>query len=219
MEAALCKALGAGAINGGIGAIAGMAGGAASAWATKGLGGALLGQLNVKASSALGGLVTGGIGGYAGGFAGGFATGLITTGNLGKAFNMGLSSGEMGGIIGASISGIRGFRAAAPGSNRLTGNTKAQVEKVYRVYGGEAKPLGKSWTPVDPNSVDNYRNAAGLPDANTGRFVIEGTINKADIILQRNALPFDGNSGGLMEYVIDPSKVNINRVSGVNPQF
>ncbi len=105
---------------------------------------------------------------------------------------------------------VRGCEASA---------AKTSTQTVYRVYGDGAKALGKSWTPVNPNSVSNFRNAAGLPDVNSGRFVIEGTVNQSDIILKRNALPLNGNQGGLMEYIIDPSKVNVKRVSGVNPQF
>lgn len=92
-------------------------------------------------------------------------------------------------------------------------------QTVYRVFRDEAVALGKSWAPINPNSVANFRNAAGLPNVNTGRFVIQGTVNKADIILKRAALQSTGNKGGLMEYIIDPSKINIQRVSGVNPKF
>ena len=93
------------------------------------------------------------------------------------------------------------------------------VVKVFRVYGGKAKPNGFSWTSVNPNNVGNYRNAAGLPNANTGRFVIEGTVKRSNIIKSRPALPLDGNKGGLLEHIIDPKNVNISRVSGVNPTF
>lgn len=166
------QGLGAGAINGVIGAAAGVAGGALSAWATKGLGGALLGQLNVKASSALGGLVTGGIGGYAGGFAGGFVTGLISTGDLGKAFNMGLSSGEMGAIIGASMNGIRGFQAAkAVGNNPWTGN--ARSNDLTRALGidGTLKRISNGEAYPHRNDGSVFRNREGiLPDKSYGGY-------------------------------------------------
>ncbi len=90
---------------------------------------------------------------------------------------------------------------------------------MFRVYGGKAKPGGFSWTSVNPNSVGNFRNAAGLPNVNTGRFVIEGTVKRSRIINSRSALPLDGNKGGLLEYIIDPKNVNIHRVSGANPGF
>ena len=93
------------------------------------------------------------------------------------------------------------------------------VVNVFRVYGGKAKPNGFSWTSVNPNSVGNFRNAAGLPNVNKGRFVIEGTVKRSNIIKTRSALPLDGNKGGLLEFIIDPKNVNINRVSGANPTF
>ena len=34
---------------------------------------------------------------------------------------------------------------------------------VYRVFGGDARALGFSWTTVNPTSVKNFRNLAGLP--------------------------------------------------------
>lgn len=64
-----------------------------------------------------------------------------------------------------------------------------------------------------------YHSAAGLPDANTGRFMIEGVVKKSDIIKTRKALELDGNQGGLIEYIIDPKNVKIKRVSGVNPEY
>jgi len=101
----------------------------------------------------------------------------------------------------------------------------AKTETVFRVFGGDAKAEGFSWTPKNPGSVTNFRDGAGLPSGgasganNTGRFVIEGTVKKSNIITQRPALPLDGNKGGLPEYIINPKNVQIKRVSGVNPQF
>jgi len=93
------------------------------------------------------------------------------------------------------------------------------MEYVFRTYGGEAQAMGRSWTPINPKNVANYRDAAGLPVGNTGRFVIEGTVRRSNIILRREALEVGENKGGLLEYIINPSKVNIKRVSGVNPEF
>ncbi len=101
----------------------------------------------------------------------------------------------------------------------------AKTETVFRVFGGDAKAEGFSWTPKNPNSVSNFRDAAGLPSGgasgsnNTGRFVIEGTVKKKNIMQYKSADPLDGNKGGLLEYKIDPKNVQFKRVSGVNPQF
>jgi RHS repeat-associated protein len=79
---------------------------------------------------------------------------------------------------------------------------------VYRVYGGNAIRNGYSWTPINPNSISNYRNAAGLPNSNHAKFIISGVTRQSNIILSRPALPLDGNSGGLQEYLINPVNVN-----------
>jgi hypothetical protein len=122
-----------------------------------------------------------------------------------------------------ALFGTKGLGAVSGGLKKmplLSNAAKGGSQTVYRVFGGEAGALGKSWTPINPNSLANYRNAAGLPNVNTGRFVIEGTVKESNILLRRSALPWDGNKGGLMEYVIkDPTKIKLNRVSGVNPQF
>lgn len=101
---------------------------------------------------------------------------------------------------------------------------------MYRVYGGDSKAGGASWSPVNPADVPNYRSTAGLPSGgasganNTGQFVIEGTIrDPSKIVKTREALPLDGNQGGLREYIIpgwrNNGAVKIKRVSGANPEF
>lgn len=137
------------------------------------------------------------------------------------------SAGDRGEVAGQALWGVFEAVIGSKGAGAITKAGTAtklaskvdDVTKVYRVYGGKAKPDGFSWTPENPNSVLDFRDAAGLPNSNTGRFVIEGQVNKSDIIKQRSALPLDGNKGGLQEYIIDPSNVQIKRVSGVNPDF
>jgi RHS repeat-associated protein len=92
---------------------------------------------------------------------------------------------------------------------------------VYRVYGGLAGPYGKSWTNINPGTVSNYRNVAGLPNVNSGRFVIEGIIRDTSQMTVRSALPLNGNAGGLLEMVFqNPSTaIQITRVSGMTPPF
>ena len=99
---------------------------------------------------------------------------------------------------------------------------------MYRVYGGDAKPGGASWTPDTPSG--NYRVTAGLPSGgqsganNSGRFVIEGTLQDPSAVVKaRRALPLDGNEGGAAEFIIpnpiESGAVRVDRVSGVNPEF
>jgi len=93
--------------------------------------------------------------------------------------------------------------------------------KVYRIFGENNNPLGESWTTVNPRKIDSFRDVSGLPDVNSGRFVIEGRITDATGITTRKALPLDGNKGGLPEVLIPNAKkqVAIDRVSGANPEF
>jgi len=92
---------------------------------------------------------------------------------------------------------------------------------VYRVFGDEAGALGRSWTPVNPGTVSNYRNAAGLPAGNSGRFVVQGTLNSISGVTTRAALRIGSNAGGLSEIVIPraSAQVDILRVMGANPRF
>jgi len=128
----------------------------------------------------------------------------------------GLTAGEAGGNL-----LIRGVARKAEFLEELA---KENVT-VFRVFGGDSAAEGFSWTPKNPNSFSNFRDVAGLPSGgasganNTARFVIEGVVKKSDIILKRAALALDGNKGGLIEYIINPAKVVIKNVSGVNPQF
>ncbi len=114
--------------------------------------------------------------------------------------------------------GIKAGKALSKADDALKSSSDEIID-VFRVYGDEAKPAGFSWTPVDPSKIENFRDAAGLPNVNSGQFVIEGSVKKSDIINSRTALPLDGNKGGLKEFIIDPKKVEIKKVSGVNPDL
>lgn len=96
----------------------------------------------------------------------------------------------------------------------VTKSTNDTVE-VFRVFGGDARAQGFSWTTKNPGSVSNFRDVAGLPSGgasgatNTADFLIKGNVKASDIIESRSALPLDGNKGGLLELIIDPKNVNI----------
>jgi RHS repeat-associated protein len=99
--------------------------------------------------------------------------------------------------------------------------TVAAGTKVYRVWGDDAGANGSSWTTVDPRTVENYRDVAGLPDQNTGRFVSEGILQDTTGVSVKTADPLHGNAGGLPEVVIpNPAQqVNLLNVQGLNPEF
>ena len=108
-------------------------------------------------------------------------------------------------------------------SQVLVRSTAKGEVSVFRVFGGDARAQGFSWTTKDPRTVSNFRDVAGLPSGgpsgatNTADFLIQGRVNATDIIKSRSALPLDGNKGGLPELIIDPKNVEITDFSILNP--
>jgi len=88
-------------------------------------------------------------------------------------------------------------------------------QKVFRIYGGDSGAFGQSWTPINPNTLGNARNLLGLPNGNSGQFLLEGRILDVEGISARTALPLDGNTGGAVEYLIPNAakKVALDKVS------
>ncbi len=105
----------------------------------------------------------------------------------------------------------------APGLPRTTTTTTTDdddndpLQRVFRVFGGQALRDGFSWTPIDPRTVPNYRDAAGLPNVNLGTDLVEGDVRNSNIITIKSADRLDGNKGGLTEYVINPANVQNKR--------
>lgn len=99
--------------------------------------------------------------------------------------------------------------------------TVGQFTKVFRVWGNKSKPWGRSWTPVDPRTVPNYRAVAGLPTQNSGRFLSEGILRDIEGVTAREALPLHGGDGGLRELEIPYAErqVQLINVQGLNPPF
>jgi RHS repeat-associated protein len=108
-------------------------------------------------------------------------------------------------------------------ADAYVGAATAEEVTVYRVFGGDARAQGYSWTTQNPNTIGNFRNAAGLPSGgasgsnNAATFMIQGTVKSNRIISSRFALPLDGNSGGLIELIIKPSNVMIREFSVLKP--
>jgi RHS repeat-associated protein len=145
---------------------------------------------------------------------------------------------------GSAISGT-GLRAAAASAGRLLGPLSLAATPsslsdgtlygaaglyaakegmtVYRVWGGLAGPLGRSWTPVNPDIIGPglYRDMAGLPTVNDGsRLSIGQLINPAGVRILP-ADPLDGNRGGLPEYRVPNPALQIRILSTQerNPPF
>jgi hypothetical protein len=69
--------------------------------------------------------------------------------------------------------------------------------------------------------VANFRNIAGLPNQNSGRFVSEGILQNAEGVTTRGALPLHGNAGELPELIVPnpQSQISLWNVQGLNPEF
>jgi RHS repeat-associated protein len=171
--------LGSGFLNAGIGALSGMAGGAAAGWVSKHIGNFAINALEVSGKSAIGGAISGAFGGAAAGAAGGFVTGLAT-GGLDKAWEMAGQGAIFGGISGAALGGYRGYRdAKALGKNPWTG--------IDRKVSGRTEPVSLS-------------EQLTLEEAQSGQgeHIMEGKINDPkwkgwQKIEHTHALP-DGNN-------------------------
>ena len=105
---------------------------------------------------------------------------------------------------------------AAAGSSDVSAGTK-----LYRVWGDEARAWGRSWTTEDPSLAGNYRDIAGLPNQNSGRFVSEGMLTNTEGVEVTTAAPLHGNQGGMTEVIVPnpEQQIELQRVSGVNPPF
>ncbi|HRY49543.1 MAG TPA: RHS repeat-associated core domain-containing protein [Candidatus Paceibacterota bacterium] len=77
-----------------------------------------------------------------------------------------------GGLFGAAESMFTGRFTPKPCP---TGGLRKGA-KVYRVFGGDARGEGSFWTTVNPESVYDFRAAAGLPGNNAGNWVAQGRI-------------------------------------------
>jgi hypothetical protein len=134
---------------------------------------------------------------------------------VGNCDNLGSNLAALGGdVAGAFIPFVTGLGTASRGAPKIG-------DKVYRVFGGEARGYGRSWTRVNPHEVPNYRDVAGLPNQNSGGFVVEGRIIDTTGIQVKTADPLHGNKGGLDELVIGntATQIRFERVYGVNPPF
>lgn len=115
-----------------------------------------------------------------------------------------------GDTLNASLSGLAMIPAVGQGATALkpAGSNSVEFVTVYRVFGGDSRALGQSWTTVDPRGVDDIRGGLGLPSGgtsgynNTADFMVQDKVKASDISSSHPADPLDGNPGGLPEVVI-----------------
>ena len=131
-------------------------------------------------------------------------------------------------FIGGGMAIIRGAAVAAPRMAASLINVGRRVrgepyigQTLYRVFGDEALPYGHSWTRRRPDRSPDFRDDAGLPPQNSGRFVIQGRTEDVTQFKTRPAEPLGENRGGWDEVLVpDPlSQLRTTRISGVNPEF
>ncbi len=135
---------------------------------------------------------------------------------------------EFGDAVGRQVANTAtavATEGVASGVGKAVSAAKGEIT-VFRVFGGDAKANGFSWTRENPSSVPNFRDAAGLPSGgesgatNTGQFIIKGTTNKSNIMDSYLARPLDGNKGGgVMEYIINPQNVKPTKITTAKPAF
>lgn len=90
----------------------------------------------------------------------------------GKSLGCPMVAGRLGG-------GVKGMRVDFSKTQYVTKGAANPGDKIYRVWGDGAGPNGRSWSRTDPRTVENYRDSAGLPNQNSGRFVTEGTLTNS----------------------------------------
>lgn len=125
----------------------------------------------------------------------------LSRGNYADAALYAISAIPVAGVLGEAAIAVKETEAAVEATEAAS-RVATEGEDVYRAWGGAAKSDGHSWTPIDPDSVSNFRDAAGLPNANTGEWTSVGTLKSANGVQVRSALPLDGNAGGLTEYLV-----------------
>ena len=139
------------------------------------------------------------------------------TGQAGAAVaraGVGAAAREASEAAGGAASNIeRAAAAAGSGTGQSTAASlaenaaKTSESAVWRVWGGGARQLGRSWTPIDPRTLESARGSLGLPSENTGEFLTKAVIKDWTGIQARPSLPLAGNPGGALEYLIpDPAR-------------
>jgi RHS repeat-associated protein len=130
------------------------------------------------------------------------------------------TAGEIG-----SLAGFGGALFFGEGEAELATEDAADEsgEIVYRVHGGGSDAMGRSWTPTDPTTLDNPRDALGLPDENSGEYLSTARVKDwTGAFGQRaTAIPEAGTAGGAPEYVFPNPEQQLEPIGTqpLNPPF
>jgi hypothetical protein len=149
-------------------------------------------------------------------------TALLNAGNLAL---IAVATDGLGAVAGVGVAGAEGaadvtIGAVVESTSAGLGPAEAGVT-VFRVAGGKTGFFGRYWTRVNPRTVENYRNLAGLPPSNSGEYLIEATLLDLEGVTwtEEGAASLAGNAGGIDELIIpNPAwQVRINTISNLKP--
>jgi RHS repeat-associated protein len=133
----------------------------------------------------------------------------------------GVGGGLAAGYIGSTLPyvGIAGTAAAGAATTPEGQEIVGAGSNVWRLFGGTSPGMGNYWASVDPTTVSNYANAAGLPPGNTGQFIVQGVLNDMTGVEVSEAPGIGTNLGGLRQvFVPRPAcQITVICVGGLNP--
>jgi hypothetical protein len=100
--------------------------------------------------------------------------------------------GRVGSMIETEFSGAPLVQGELKASALLNGDLSTPI---YRLAGGDAPLMGRSWTTVDPRSFSSlaeFKQAAGIGSWNTGETILIGQLKSFEGAVGRTALPIEG---------------------------
>lgn len=117
-----------------------------------------------------------------------------------RQFMIGGKSLEIGYEIASTVEGVGTIKNigkfAFKKAFQSGGSVGSLKIPIYRVYGEGASMYGKSYSLINPKYVPFYRNFAGLPNLNSGQYLLKGSIPLREIKVGRwfaAPLPHDSN--------------------------
>ncbi len=169
---------------------------------------------DIAANDTAAGIITqvgqnmGGFNTVLGAFAGGSVAAPFVTAGAAGIF------GAVGATAGAAATAAAGAATTPEGQEVIDSGSN-----VWRLFGGTSPGMGNYWATVDPTTISNYANAAGLPPGNTGRFIVQGVLNDMTGVEVSEAPGIGTNLGGLRQvFVPNPAcQITVICVGGLNP--
>ena len=130
-----------------------------------------------------------------------------------------IAAGARAGVLGAALTALMTIPGDQSVASREAASGKRTGATAYRVWGGASGPLGQSWTPIDPRvAPEDYRDLAGLPNTNTGEYLVIGILVdlKGVVLVPASPMPqgTGGTTGGWPELVVPRPGDQIQIING-----